>query len=179
MHRLAVFVRGGRSQDGFTLVELLAVMVILSIVLTALTTVFISGSNAELQLNKRFQAQQGARMALDRIRRELHCAKSLTLTSAASVTFTLASGCPGNATAANLDVTYTTQTVASSRYQLKRGSVMVADYLTSGGVFSLPASATPSLKRLHVDFPVNVNPNEGWKTWRLVDDIVLRNTTRS
>jgi len=25
---------------------------------------------------------------------------------------------------------------------------------------------------------VNVNPNEGWKTWRLVDDIVLRNTLR-
>ena len=31
---------------------------------------------------------------------------------------------------------------------------------------------------LHVDFYVNVNPNEGWKTWRLVDDIVLRNTLR-
>jgi type II secretory pathway pseudopilin PulG len=154
-------------------------MVILAIVLTALTTVFISGSNAELRLNKRFQAQQSARMALDRIRRELHCAKSLTLASAASVTFTLASGCPGNSTASPVDITYTTQTVASSRYQLKRGTVIVSDYLTTGNVFSLPTSATPSLKRLHVDFPVNVDPNEGWKTWRLVDDIVLRNSDRS
>jgi len=25
---------------------------------------------------------------------------------------------------------------------------------------------------------VNVYPNEGWKRWRLVDDIVLRNTLR-
>jgi prepilin-type N-terminal cleavage/methylation domain-containing protein len=179
MRRLAVAARRGRSQEGFTLVELLAVMVILAIVLTALTTVFISGSNAELRLNKRFQAQQSARVALDGIRRELHCAKSLTLASAASVTFTLASGCPGNATGADVNVTYTTQTVASSRYQLKRGTVMVADYLTTGNVFSLPTSATPSLKRLHVDFPVNVDPKEGWKTWRLVDDIVLRNTIRS
>jgi prepilin-type N-terminal cleavage/methylation domain-containing protein len=179
MRRLAVAARRGRSQEGFTLVELLAVMVILAIVLTALTSVFISGSNAELRLNKRFQAQQSARMALDRIRRELHCAKSLTLASAASVTFTLASGCPGNSTASPVDITYTTQTVASSRYQLKRGTVIVSDYLTTGNVFSLPTSATPSLKRLHVDFPVNVDPNEGWKTWRLVDDIVLRNSDRS
>jgi hypothetical protein len=25
---------------------------------------------------------------------------------------------------------------------------------------------------------VNINPIEGWKTWRLIDDIVLRNTLR-
>jgi len=29
-----------------------------------------------------------------------------------------------------------------------------------------------------VNFEVNRNPIEGWKTWRLVDDIVLRNTLR-
>jgi len=27
--------------------------------------------------------------------------------------------------------------------------------------------------------PVNVYPNEAWKKWRLVADIVLRNTTRA
>lgn len=62
------------DQAGYTLVELLAVMLILGIVLTGLTTAFVSGSHAELTLNRRFQAQQQARLALDRIRSDVHCA---------------------------------------------------------------------------------------------------------
>jgi hypothetical protein len=45
-------------------------------------------------------------------------------------------------------------------------------------VFTYTAASSDTRALLHVDFPVNVNPNEGWKTWRLVDDIVLRNTLR-
>ncbi|HEY2935179.1 MAG TPA: prepilin-type N-terminal cleavage/methylation domain-containing protein, partial [Gaiellaceae bacterium] len=62
-----------RAEGGFTLVELLTVTVILTIVLTGLTTLFVQGSNAELDMNNRFQAQLNARLALDRLRRDLHC----------------------------------------------------------------------------------------------------------
>ena len=69
--------------------------------------------------------------------------------------------------------------MSSGRYRLERNGVKVADYLTQADVFSYTAPSTSTLGRLHVDFPVNVTPNEGWKQWRLVDDIVLRNTVRA
>ena len=45
-------------------------------------------------------------------------------------------------------------------------------------IWPLEFLTLPTELRFHVDLPVNVNPNEGWKQWRLVDDIVLRNTLR-
>ena len=50
-------------------------MIIMSVVLTGLTTLFVQGSNAELDMNRRFEAQQDSRVALDKIRREIHCAQ--------------------------------------------------------------------------------------------------------
>jgi hypothetical protein len=38
--------------------------------------------------------------------------------------------------------------------------------------------AGTSLGRLRVTLPINVEPTNGLKEWRLVADIVLRNTTR-
>ena len=61
---------------GFSLIELLVVMVILGVVLAGLTTAFVSGSKAETDLNRRFQAQQQARLALNRIRWDIHCASA-------------------------------------------------------------------------------------------------------
>lgn len=167
-----------RTCGGSTLMELVAVMATLLTVLTAVTAVFISGSQAELDLSRRFQAQQGARLALDRLRREIHCASSLTLTSTASVSVTLPSQCP-TAGGVQTTVVFDTQQVSSSRYVLRRAGIEITDYLTSGEVFSYVSPSTSSLGKLQVDFPVNVNPSEGWKSWRLVDEIVLRNSTRS
>src|SRR6476646_4550317 len=64
------------KEEGYSLVELLVVMIILGTVLASLTTVFVSGSKAEVALNQRFQAQQQARLALDRIRADIHCASA-------------------------------------------------------------------------------------------------------
>ena len=61
--------RGRAPDGGYTMVELLAVLAIFLTIVTALTTLFISGSKAELDANNRFQAQQNARLALDRLRR--------------------------------------------------------------------------------------------------------------
>src|SRR5207244_856145 len=74
-----------REEGGYSLVELLATMVILSIVLSALTNIFVTGSHAELDMNKRFQAQQSARLALDRIRTDIHCAASVTIGTISSL----------------------------------------------------------------------------------------------
>ena len=104
----------------------------------------------------------------------------MTVTSAAKVTTSLPGHCPTAVASAPTDVVYETVAVAGStnRYQLKRAGVEIADYLTVANVFSYIAPSEASLGKLHLNLPVNVRPNEGWKTWSLETDIVLRNTQR-
>ncbi len=64
----------GRLGDdgGYTLIELLVVMALLSVVVGGIVTLFASGLNSEADQNRRFQAQQDGRLALDKLRREVH-----------------------------------------------------------------------------------------------------------
>jgi prepilin-type N-terminal cleavage/methylation domain-containing protein len=177
-----------RGEDGYTLVELIAVMAILLTVLTALTALFASGAKAELDANRRFQAQQEARIAVDRMRRELHCASAVAVDVADSavvdgrtvynkITVTLPGHCP-TAGGAETTVVYDTEALAADHYRLRRAGIRIADYVTISHVFAYVAPSTSTLGRLTVDLPVNVNPSEGWKRWQLTSDIVLRNTLR-
>ena len=175
-----------RAERGYTLVELLVVLAIFTTVVTALVALFTSGAKAELDMNRRFEAQQNARLALDRMRRELHCASGITATpntAVSSVTVTLPSQCP-SANGTSISVVYDTSLVSANRYRVRRTvgttTVVIADYITtaSGNAFTYTPNSASSRALLHVNFQVNINPNEGWKTWRLVDDIVLRNTLR-
>lgn len=175
--RLRALLRRLRASSGYTLVELLGVMAILLTILTALTGLFVAGARAELDANKRLDTQQEARTAIDRMRRDIHCGSALTLSSAASITVTLPAQCPGTG-GVQTTVVYDTQSV-SGRYELRRAGSRIADYLTTGNIFSYVAQSTTTLGKLHVDLPVNITPSEGWRTWRLVADVVLRNTTRT
>ena len=181
-----------RRRDGYTLVELLAVLLIFLTVMTALVALFTSGARAELDVNRRFQAQQAARIALDKLRRELHCSDGLTKidgtaladgVAVSGIRVSLPSQCPSALGVATV-VTYDMLQVTSTRWKLRRtkGSVttVIADYITtpSGLSFTYTKASASTRALLHVDFTVNVYPNEGWKRWRLVDDIVLRNTLR-
>jgi prepilin-type N-terminal cleavage/methylation domain-containing protein len=78
-------------EAGYTMIELIIVMVILTVVLGAIVALFTSGINADADQNRRFQAQQDVRLAMDKLRRELHggCTVADTgtyNTSASSVT---------------------------------------------------------------------------------------------
>jgi prepilin-type N-terminal cleavage/methylation domain-containing protein len=171
-----------RCQAGYTLVELVTVMAILGLVLAGLTTMFQAGIRAEVRASRDFQAQQNARLALDRMRRELHCANAISApngTAVDTLTVTLPTTCPGP----DNTVTYATQSVASGRWQLLRtpgagSAVVIADYLTASAPFTYYIPAAGTLGRLRVDLPVNLNPTDTGTEWRLQDDIVLRNTIR-
>jgi len=63
-----------RDEGGHTLFELLTVVTIMGLVLTGLTTSFAAGLSAEAGTVRRAQAQQNARLALDRMRIDIHCA---------------------------------------------------------------------------------------------------------
>jgi prepilin-type N-terminal cleavage/methylation domain-containing protein len=169
-------------QDGYTIIELLVSMAILGVVMGAVTVLFVQASTAELDLQNRFQAQQSARLALDKLRRETHCASAASVATSTSVTLTLATYCPTGSGS----VTWCT-VGSGNRFALRRkvgttcdgAGVLWADYLTSGDVFSYTPQSTTSLAKLHVDFPVNVKPSKSVQAYELVDDIVLRNSTRT
>ena len=177
-----------RSRGGYTLVELVVVLSLFLVVSTALVSLFTAGAKAELDLNRRFQAQQNARLALDRLRRELHCASAVAPGTdldadgnVASISVSLPSQCP-TAQGAARTVVYDTSLVSANRWTVRRtmegNTAPIADYITNDDIFMYTAPSPATRGLLHVDLPVNINPNEGWKQWRLVDDIVLRNTLR-
>jgi prepilin-type N-terminal cleavage/methylation domain-containing protein len=173
-------VRRLRRRDGYTLMELIVVLSIFLFIVTALTRLFTSGAKAELDMNRRFQAQQSARVAIDKMRREIHCSSGITPTGvSSSITVTLPAQCP-SAGGAQTNVTYDmNQVVAGQRYQLRRNNVVLADFSTQQNAFDYTAPVTGvSLGKLTVTLPINTKPTDASKQWKLVADMVLRNTTR-
>ena len=89
--------RLAEAQDGFTLIELLVVMAILVVVLAGITQLLMSALKSQNDQTNRTQAQQDARLGLDKLRREIRCANGLTSPSgfpASTITITLGSYCP-------------------------------------------------------------------------------------
>jgi prepilin-type N-terminal cleavage/methylation domain-containing protein len=182
-----------RNERGYTLVELLVTMVILSVVVGGLTTVFVSGSNAQVDLNQRFQAQQQARLALDRIRGDIHCASAAqaqTINTYAGIKLAV-----GNCYSSTPTVSYCAVMVTSvpPRYQLYRATgtgatdctsgdtsrLLVADYLTSSSIFTTASIPQYSLQLVGVDIKTSVDAKSSTKdAYELTDSIVARNSTR-
>jgi prepilin-type N-terminal cleavage/methylation domain-containing protein len=185
------------SEKGFSLVELLVTMVILSVVIGGLTTVFISGSTAQINLNERFQAQQNARLALDRLRVDIHCATAAQAQTingypGIKLSMTMAGGAT---TCYSSTVSYCVVQYSASpiRYQLFRATgtgatdctasdatrLLIADYLTSSSVFTTNVIPQYSLQTVGIDIKVGVHPGATAKNaYELTDSIVVRNSTR-
>jgi prepilin-type N-terminal cleavage/methylation domain-containing protein len=175
-----------RGEGGYSLVEMLTVMVIMSIVFAGITSIFVSGSKAQAEQDRRFQAQLGTRLAMDKIRKDIHCASDLAVGyTTSAITLKLPSGCGG-------DVSWCTASVTgyNNRFRLYRqtgttcstaNGVQIADYLVSGAVFPeyLHAIGCSCLASLRVDFVVsNKGSTVGVDTYELTDTVFLRNSTR-
>ena len=147
-----------RDESGYTLMELIVVMVILGVVLIGLTASFAAGLNAESGSVQRLLAQENARLALNRMRVDVHCASAapapqenpfggftLTLTETPSV-------CP-SVTTSSSGVQWCTIPVAgaTNRWQLFRFLGTVLSDCDGG------TDAT-----LVVDYLVT--PDSGWST---------------
>src|SRR4051812_48506412 len=184
-----------RADAGYSLVEMLIVLSIMTTVMAGLTTLVVQGSNAELDMNNRFQAQLNARLALDKVRREIHCGSVATPAGQSSlIVVTLPSYCKTGSGS----ITWCTRSIGTNRFGLYRipgapgtctGGVKWADYLTPTAsapgcssalcIFTYTAQSSVTLARMHVDFPVNVKPVKTVELYELADDIVLRNSSRS
>ena len=197
------------GEGGYSLVEMITVMAILGVVLGGVVALFTAGIKADSDQNQRFQAQQDTRLALDKLRRDVHPACTISTpatynTWASSVTLYYPSDNCGSGTHS---VTWCTA-ASGTKFMLQRvvassctGSlVTIADSLTSTNVFAyippnshlvtsssvgmgtgasyiLTQDAAYSSPRLHVD--LTINRTGATHSYRLVDDIALRNGPRT
>jgi prepilin-type N-terminal cleavage/methylation domain-containing protein len=181
-----------RADAGFSLIELLVVMSILGIVLGGLNVMIINGSSAELTLNRRVQAQQQARAALDKIRSDVHCASAAqaqTISTYSGLKLAVGSCSPSTPT-----ISWCAVPVTSGRFQLYRSTSttsgvictagdttrsLVADNLTStAALFATPTIAQFALQSVSVAFKVSVNSTVSRDVYRLTDSIVAQNSQR-
>ena len=176
------------GERGYTLVEMLVVMSILGVVIAGLTTIFVSGSNAEMDLNRRFQAQQQARLALDKIRTDIHCASAAEIDSTTGYLKIAEDNCSSThvtwcaITSPTMTGRYglyrTTNTTSTRCSSTDTTRLLVADYLTKNtGLWTFNAPAG-MLELVAVDFPVSVNPKATADVYELKDLLVARNSAR-
>jgi prepilin-type N-terminal cleavage/methylation domain-containing protein len=170
------------GEAGYSLVEMLTVMVIMGIVFSGITSIFVAGSKAQTDQDNRFQAQQAGRLAVDKIRKDIHCASDVTPYAANAVTLKEPSSCGG-------DVSWCTVAVSgyTNRYRLYRqtgtscgaSGMMVADYLTNANAFPTFAhtSGCNCLASLRVDFVISLKRST-LDAYELTDTVFLRNSTR-
>jgi len=192
-----------RGEAGYSLVEMLTVMVIMSIVFSGITQIFVSGSKAQTEQDNRFQAQLATRLAMDKIRKDIHCASAapsganaqggytlnLTVNPGYCVAVTAGSG----AGVLNSDgVQWCTVPIGTSgtRFGLYRtivhacdaaDAVFQVDYVTQGNVWTMACGANSShLQAVVIDLPVNRDiATRPGRTYELTDRISLRNDTAS
>ena len=181
-----------RSEAGYSLVEMVTVMAIMGVVFAGLTDIFTSASKADTDMQNRFTAQLNTRLALDRLRRDIHCAKDVTpntpnpWTSQQSTVTLVITACSGG------DVTWCTAQMSGSttRWSLYRQGnsdtcssstgTKLADYLTTSTPFTSFSHVTGCgcLASLGVTLPVGVNRVTTTGIYKLTDTIYLRNSSR-
>jgi prepilin-type N-terminal cleavage/methylation domain-containing protein len=193
---------GAAREDGFTLVELVTAMLILSLVIGGIGKLFVSGIQGQTDANSRFRAQGELGSAVDKLKRDLHSACTQTAAYASHVsTITILGPNPtcldASGNASSQSITWCVRQVGTAtRYQLFRvvgatctGGTQYADYITTSAPFTYfpynvsaataPSQCSPNcylLARLHVDLSVDLDPAGGPRAYALSTDIAFRNS---
>ncbi len=187
-----------REEHGFTMMEMLIVCLILGVVLTGITAVFVSGSHSELNLNNRYQAQQAAQLALVALRADAHAACAANVPSGATLVLAGApqtglTTCGAAHTAAYPKVVWCVlaSPTVTGQYALYRATPttnsactsagkLEADNLASNAVFSLPLAnnqiQVEQLQTFTAKVAVSRRSGQTGQTYTLAEALTLRNT---
>jgi prepilin-type N-terminal cleavage/methylation domain-containing protein len=198
-----------QDEGGYSLVEMITVMAILGVVLGGIVTLFTAGIRSDADQNARFQAQQDTRLALDKVRRDVHSACTISTpntynTWASSVTlYYRADSCASGASS----ITWCTSANGST-WTLYRvvattctGSlVQVGGSLTAANIFAyIPpnshlatstsvgtgtaagaiATQDASYSLPRLHVDLTVRKAGASNSYRLIDDIAFRNGPRT
>jgi type IV pilus assembly protein PilW len=170
-----------REERGLTLVELLVAASMGLVVVGGAVTIFVSTIRSEPRAASKVQAIQGARVAIDRITRELRQGLDVEPTSPsqlAIVTYVKATSCggPPASTSIPCKVTYAcstgacTRTVAQPDGSAPGPTLQVVSGLTTGNVFTYQPPADPSYIGVAFSFAA-----KGGSPVTLEDGVALRN----
>lgn len=195
------------GQAGYTLIETLVVMSILVVVIGAIADGFTSASKVQTDQTARATDQESARQALERLRRDIHCASAATVSLADQVTNNPLNGyvlnltvdpgqCLAVTTGAGVGqsgsdgVQWCTVPVAgtTNRFKMYRtivsacdaaDAVFQVDYVTRPDVWTFLCGDNNSyLESVGIDLPVNRDfATRPDRTYELTDQISLRNDT--
>jgi prepilin-type N-terminal cleavage/methylation domain-containing protein len=186
------------GEGGFTLVEMLVVMAVLLAILAGITGSYVSSLTAQVDQTRRFDAQENARLALDRMRKDIHCAHGVTdpyVNDSGGQTIVMTetnttgqAECPGLVQTNASGVQWCTIPVAGAtdRYQLYRendpdeqcdgaDATFMTDYLTRADIWASPTCVTGQYATVEVTMPVDVDPSKRPGAYQLGDQIALRN----
>jgi prepilin-type N-terminal cleavage/methylation domain-containing protein len=198
--------RRALGQAGYTLMETLVVMTILVIVIGAIADGFTSASKTETDQTARADDQEAARQALDRLRRDIHCASAATVaatdplnpqkgytlnltvgpTQCLAVTAGTGAGVGGTSDGVQWCTVWINN--STTRYALYRtivhscdaaDAVFQVDHVTRADVWGFVCGDNDShLESVSIDLPVNRDiANRPGRTYELTDKIALRNDT--
>jgi type II secretory pathway pseudopilin PulG len=197
-----LLLRRALGQAGYTLMETLVVMTLLVVVIGALADGFTSATKTETDQTARADDQEAARQALDRLRKDIHCASAASVTANSSGGYTLnLTVNPGYCVAvttggqAGVDLSDGVQwcTVpipagSTTRFGLYRtivhacdaaDAVFQVDHVTQANLWTSVCGPNQShLQAVAIDLPINrdVATRPG-RTYELKDSISLRNDT--
>ena len=167
------------NQKGFSLIEMMVVVVILGLIVLGLVTFFTGGAKSWVAGQSQLKAQREARQAIDRMVREIREGKNIISSSDGD---TIVVSIPDLGSELAYDVTY-----SLSNTTIKRGTTPLIDnvlisgedifeyYDSSGIKYDPPDSITlPTISKIHINLQVDVD-DDGNPDITLNTDVNLRN----
>ena len=173
-----------KNQKGFSLIEMMVVVVILGLIVLGLVTFFTGGTKSWVAGQSQLKAQREARQAIDRMVREIREGKNITNGSDISVTVRVPHfDVNGNVDSYN-DVNYDLYNATTIRRYtiplidnvLKITGEDVFEYYDSSGIqYNPPDISTLSkISKMHINLKVDVD-DDGKPDITLNTDVNLRN----
>ena len=173
-----------KNQKGFSLIEMMVVVVILGLIVLGLVTFFTGGTKSWVAGQSQLAAQRNARQAIDRMVREIRESKNVTNGSDnISITVNIPNFDDKGIITSFNSVTYG----LSGSTTIKRDSVPLIDnvlisgedifeyYDSSGVKYDSPDSTTlPKISKIHINLKVDVD-KDGNPDVTLNSDVNLRN----